>query len=100
MQNWIQTILCDVRKLEHVGPLWDYQIITGRALCQIFVFIQDLITLPRIFRTLHKELAAEYFSVNTKGNAFSKIALDQAQEHNNEKIKSTAGIKERGRAAR
>ena len=65
-----------------------------------FVFIQDLNTLPQIFRILHKELAAEYFTVNTQGNAFSKIALDQAQEHNNEKIKSTAGIKERGRAAR
>ena len=55
------------------------------------VFIQDLSTLPQKFSTLYKELAAGYFAVNTKGNAFSKIALDQAQEHNNKKIKSTSG---------
>ena len=42
----------------------------------VSVFIQDLSTLPQKFPTLYKELAAGYFVVNTKGNAFSKIALD------------------------
>ena len=40
---------------------------------------------------LHRELESGYFAVNTRGNDFSKIALDQAQEHNNKKIESTAG---------
>ena len=32
------------------------------------------------------------FVVNTRGNAFSRISLDQAQDHNNNnKIKSMAG---------
>ena len=55
------------------------------------VFIQDLKTLPIRFPELHKELAAGYFAVNTAGNDFSKIAMDQALEHNNKKIKSNGG---------
>ena len=55
------------------------------------VFIHDLKTLSTRFPTLHRELASGYFAVNIRGNTFSKISLDHAQEHNNNKIKSTAG---------
>ena len=55
------------------------------------MFIYDLKILPVKFPDLHKEFESGKFVVNTKGNDFSKIALDQAQEHCNKKIKSTAG---------
>ena len=32
-----------------------------------------------------------FFAVDTAGTAFSKIGYDQTQEHNNKKVKSTAG---------
>ena len=54
------------------------------------VFIQDLKTLPLKLPALYREFADGHFVVNTRGNTFSKIAMDQAQEHNNKKIKSTA----------
>ena len=31
------------------------------------------------------------FVVNTRGNSFSKIAMNQAQKHNNKKVKSVSG---------
>ena len=55
------------------------------------VFIHDLKILPEKFPALHKELASGFFVANTKGNDFSKISLDQAQEHSDKKTKSTAG---------
>ena len=57
----------------------------------VSVFIQDLKTLPYKMPGLYDEFNAGKFAVNTRGNTFSRIALDQAQEHNNKKIKSTAG---------
>ena len=57
----------------------------------VSVFIQDLKTLPLKLPALYREFADGHFVVNTRGNTFSKIAMDQAQEHNNKKIKSTAG---------
>ena len=38
---------------------------------------------------LYKEFKDGHFVVNTRGNTFSKIAMDQAQEHNNKMIKSS-----------
>ena len=38
---------------------------------------------------LYKEFEEGHFVVNTRGNDFSKIAMDQAQEQNNEKIKAS-----------
>ena len=39
--------------------------------------------------SLYKEFQNGHFVVNTRGNTFSKIAMDQAQEQNNKKIKSS-----------
>ena len=41
--------------------------------------------------SLYKEFKDGHFIVNTRGNTFSKIAMDQTQEHNNKKVKSNSG---------
>ena len=38
--------------------------------------------------SLYKEFIYGYFVVAKSGNKYDKIAMDQAQEHNNKKIKS------------
>ena len=55
------------------------------------VFVYDLKSLPEKFPALHEKFMLGHFTINTKGNKFSNIAMDQAQEHSNKKIKSTAG---------
>ena len=57
----------------------------------VSVFIHDLKLVPSKMPSLYKEFKDGHFVVNTSGNTFSKIAMDQAQEHNNKKIKSSAG---------
>ena len=39
----------------------------------------------------YKEFKKGHFVVNIRGNKFSKIAMDQAQEQNNKNLKSTSG---------
>ena len=56
----------------------------------VSVFIQDLKLLPVKLPSLYDELKRSNFVVNTRGNSFSKVAMDQAQEHN-KKIKSVSG---------
>ena len=41
--------------------------------------------------SLYDEFKKGNFVVNTCGNSFSKITMDQTQEHNNKKIKSVSG---------
>ena len=55
------------------------------------VFLQDLKDMPSKFPSLYKEFKRGHFVVNIRGNKFSKIPMDQAQEQNNKKIKSTSG---------
>ena len=57
----------------------------------VSVFIQDLKLLPVNLPSLHDEFEKVNFEVNTQGNSFSKIAMDQAQQHNSKKIKSVSG---------
>ena len=57
----------------------------------VSVFIQDLKLLPVNLPSLYDEFEKGNFVVNTHGNIFSKIAMDQAQEHNSKKIKSVSG---------
>ena len=53
------------------------------------VFLEDLKLMP--IPSLFQEFKSGKFVVNVRGNEFSKIAMDQAQEQNNKKIKSTSG---------
>ena len=53
------------------------------------VFLEDLKLLPIKMPLLYKEFEKWHLVVNTRGNKFSKIAMDQAKEHNNKKIKSS-----------
>ena len=53
------------------------------------VFLEDLKLLHSKMPALYKEFKDGHFVVSTRGNTFSKIAMDQAQEHNNKKIKSS-----------
>ena len=53
--------------------------------------MQDLKLLPVKLPSLYDEFKEGNFVVNIRGNSFSKIAMDQAQEHNNKKIKSVSG---------
>ena len=69
--------------LEQIVPLF------FALACWVSVFIQDLKLLPTKMLSLYKQFKDGHFVVNTRGNAFSKIAMDQAQEHNNKKIKSS-----------
>ena len=90
MMHYIKVVLVVVRAfreanlnllivaLDAIAPLFFSLDHTHYALW-VSVFIYDLKTLPIKFPTLHKELASGYFVVNTRGNAFSKIALEQAQ---------------------
>ena len=55
------------------------------------VFIQDLKMLKTNNTALFNQFMNGFFAVNTAGTAFSKIGYDQTQEHNNKKVKSTAG---------
>ena len=55
------------------------------------VFVNDLKTLSEKFPQVHQQFTLGNFTVNTKGVKFSNIALDQAQEHNNKRIKSIGG---------
>ena len=55
----------------------------------VSVCIHDLKTITVKFPLPHKELVLG-FVVNTRGNAFSRISLDQAQDHSNNKSKSMA----------
>ena len=55
----------------------------------ISVFLEDLKLLHVKMPALYKEFKQGHFVVNTRGNDFSKIAMDQAQEHNNKKIKAS-----------
>ena len=57
----------------------------------VSVFIQDLKLLPVKLPSLYDEFKKDNFAFNTRGNSFSKIAMDQAQEHINKKIKSVSG---------
>ena len=57
----------------------------------VSVFIQDLKLLPVKLPSLYDEFKKGNFVVNNCGNSFSKIAMDQAQENNNKKIKSVSG---------
>ena len=63
-----------------------------------FLFIQDLKLVPIklydefiMMNSLYDEFKKGSFVVNTRCNSFSKITMDQAQEHNNKKIKSISG---------
>ena len=53
----------------------------------VSVFIQDLKLLPVKLPSLYDKFKRGNFVVNTCGNSFSKISINQAQEHNNKKIK-------------
>ena len=55
------------------------------------VFIQDLKSLKMSDERLYDKFMSEAFAVNTAGISSSKIGYDQSQEHNNKKVKSTAG---------
>ena len=57
----------------------------------VSVFIQDLKLLPVNLPSLYDEFEKVNFEVNPQGNSFSKIAMDQAQQHNSKKIKSVSG---------
>ena len=57
----------------------------------VSVFIQDLKLLPVNLPSLYDEFEKVKFEVITQGNSFSKIAMDQAQQHNSKKIKSVSG---------
>ena len=57
----------------------------------VSVFLEDLKALPIKFPSLYKEFKKGHFVVNVRCNEFSKIAMDQAQEQNNKKIKSSSG---------
>ena len=57
----------------------------------VSVFIQDLKLLPVKLPSLYDEFKKGNFVVNTCGNSFSKIAMDQAQEHNSKKTRSVSG---------
>ena len=57
----------------------------------VSVFIQDLKLLPVNLPSLYDEFEKVNFEVITQGNSFSKIAMDQAQQHNSKKIKSVSG---------
>ena len=57
----------------------------------VSVFIQDLKLLPVNLPSLYDEFEKVNFEVNAQGNSFSKIAMDQAQQHNSKKIKSVSG---------
>ena len=54
------------------------------------VFIQGLKLLPVKLPSLYDQFKKGNFVVSTRDNSFSKIAMDQAQEHNNKKIKSVS----------
>ena len=61
---------------------------------RVSVFIQDLKLLPVQLSSLYDEFRKGNFVVNTRGtrgNGSSKIAMNQAQAHNNKKIKSVSG---------
>ena len=55
------------------------------------VFLQDLKELKWKHPELFKEFLSSSFTVNTRGNQFSKITCDQKQEHNIKVIKSDTG---------
>ena len=58
---------------------------------RVSVFIQDLKPLPVQLSSLYYEFKKGNFVVNTRGNGFSKITMNQAQAHNNKIIKSVSG---------
>ena len=54
------------------------------------VFIPDLKLLPVKLPSLYDEFKKGNVVVNTHGDSFSKITMDQAQEHTNKSIKSVS----------
>ena len=56
----------------------------------VSVFIPDLKLFPVKLPSLYDEFKKGNFVVNTRGDSFSKITMDQAQEHTNKNIKSVS----------
>ena len=56
----------------------------------VSVFIPDLKLFPVKLSSLYDEFKKGNFVVNTRGDSFSKITMDQAQEHTNKNIKSVS----------
>ena len=79
-----------VTSLELTVPLF-FSVDHARYLRWVSVFVQDLKLLPVKLPSLYNEFKKGNFVVNTRGNSFSKIAMDQAEKHNNKKIKSVSG---------
>ena len=79
-----------VTSLELTVPLF-FSLDHVQYLRWVSVFVQDLKLLPVKLPSLYDEFKKDNFVVNTRGNSFSKIAMDQAEKHNNKKIKSVSG---------
>ena len=77
-----------IAALEHMVPLF-FALDHIHYSRWVSVFLEDLKLLPTKQPILYEEFKKGHFVVNTRGNKFSKIAMDQAQEHNNKKIKSS-----------
>lgn len=76
--------------LEEVVPLF-FPLDHVNHVQWLSVFIQDLKDFSLKLSSLYEKFKKGHFVVNTRGNTFLKLAMGQAQEHNNKNIKSSSG---------
>ena len=57
----------------------------------ILIHICDMMTLPKLHPIVYKQCLKGYFAVKKSMHAFSRIAIDEAHEQNNDVVKNDSG---------